>query len=52
MSKIAEALFEITLPRFSGDVFPRTDVGIVLAVADRVIGTCAYRIIPFLTLRQ
>ena len=35
MSKIAEALFEITLPRFSGDVLPKTDVGIVLAVADR-----------------
>ncbi|RLN12105.1 glycine--tRNA ligase, chloroplastic/mitochondrial 2 [Panicum miliaceum] len=33
---IAEALFEITLPRFSGDVFPRTDAGIVLAVADRL----------------
>ncbi|XP_025811270.1 glycine--tRNA ligase, chloroplastic/mitochondrial 2 isoform X2 [Panicum hallii] len=34
--EIAEALFEITLPRFSGDVFPRTDAGIVLAVADRL----------------
>lgn len=34
--EIAEALFEITLPRFSGDVFPKTDVGIVLAVADRL----------------
>uniref|UniRef100_A0A453QAC6 glycine--tRNA ligase n=7 Tax=Aegilops tauschii subsp. strangulata TaxID=200361 RepID=A0A453QAC6_AEGTS len=33
--EIAEALFEITLPRFSGDVFPKTDAGIVLAVADR-----------------
>jgi len=37
MSKIAEALFEITLPRFSGDMFPRTDAGIVLAVADRYL---------------
>ena len=37
MSKIAEALFEITLPRSSGDVFPRTDAGIVLAVADRYL---------------
>lgn len=34
--EIAEALFEITLPRSSGDVFPRTDAGIVLAVADRL----------------
>ncbi|KAK3128152.1 hypothetical protein QOZ80_6BG0457650 [Eleusine coracana subsp. coracana] len=34
--QVAEALFEITLPRFSGDVFPRTDAGIVLAVADRL----------------
>ncbi|XP_034590564.1 glycine--tRNA ligase, chloroplastic/mitochondrial 2 isoform X2 [Setaria viridis] len=34
--EIAEALFEIALPRFSGDVFPRTDAGIVLAVADRL----------------
>ncbi|XP_039807710.1 glycine--tRNA ligase, chloroplastic/mitochondrial 2-like isoform X3 [Panicum virgatum] len=34
--EIAEALFEITLPRFSGDMFPRTDAGIVLAVADRL----------------
>ncbi|EMS59636.1 Glycyl-tRNA synthetase 2, chloroplastic/mitochondrial [Triticum urartu] len=34
--EIAEALFEITLPRFSGDVLPKTEVGIVLAVADRL----------------
>ncbi|XP_072994242.1 glycine--tRNA ligase, chloroplastic/mitochondrial 2 isoform X1 [Typha latifolia] len=34
--QIAEALFEITLPRFSGDVLPKSDVGIVLAVADRL----------------
>ncbi|XP_065859134.1 glycine--tRNA ligase, chloroplastic/mitochondrial 2 [Euphorbia lathyris] len=34
--QIAEALLEITLPRFSGDVLPKTDVGIVLAVADRL----------------
>ncbi|KAJ0112592.1 hypothetical protein Patl1_00101 [Pistacia atlantica] len=27
---------EITLPRFSGDVLPKTDVGIVLATADRL----------------
>ncbi|KAK6918661.1 Glycine-tRNA ligase, beta subunit [Dillenia turbinata] len=34
--QIAEALFEITLPRFSGDILPKTDAGIVLAVADRI----------------
>nr|CAB3466676.1 unnamed protein product [Digitaria exilis] len=34
--EIAEALFEIMLPRFSGDAFPRTDAGIVLAVTDRL----------------
>ncbi|GAA0148744.1 aminoacyl-tRNA synthetase [Lithospermum erythrorhizon] len=34
--EIAEALFEITLPRFSGDTVPKTDPGIVLAVADRL----------------
>ncbi|KAL6323397.1 hypothetical protein AAG906_038668 [Vitis piasezkii] len=34
--QIAEALFEITLPRNSGDIVPKTDVGIVLAVADRL----------------
>ncbi|CAN0921888.1 Glycine--tRNA ligase, chloroplastic/mitochondrial 2 [Linum grandiflorum] len=34
--QIAEALFEITLPRFSGDVLPKSDVGIVLAIADRL----------------
>lgn len=34
--QIAEALFEITLPRFSGDILPTSDVGIVLAVADRL----------------
>ncbi|GAU20209.1 hypothetical protein TSUD_352730, partial [Trifolium subterraneum] len=32
----ADALFEITLPRFSGDVVPKSDAGIVLAIADRL----------------
>ncbi|KAK2405873.1 glycine--tRNA ligase, chloroplastic/mitochondrial [Trifolium repens] len=32
----AEALFEITLPRFSGDIVPKSDAGIVLAIADRL----------------
>eukprot|EP00262_Sarcandra_glabra_P018533 TRINITY_DN6686_c0_g3_i1.p1 TRINITY_DN6686_c0_g3~~TRINITY_DN6686_c0_g3_i1.p1 ORF type:complete len:604 (-),score=116.70 TRINITY_DN6686_c0_g3_i1:121-1785(-) len=36
LEQIAEALFEITLPRFSGDVLPKTDAGIVLAIADRL----------------
>ncbi|KAL6499460.1 Glycine--tRNA ligase, chloroplastic/mitochondrial 2 [Orobanche hederae] len=34
--QVADALFEITLPRFSGDVLPKTDAGRVLAIADRV----------------
>ncbi|KAF3445590.1 hypothetical protein FNV43_RR10766 [Rhamnella rubrinervis] len=34
--QIAEALFEITLPRFSGDILPNTDPGIVLSIADRL----------------
>ncbi|KAL2933936.1 Glycine--tRNA ligase chloroplastic/mitochondrial 2 [Bienertia sinuspersici] len=32
----AEALFEITLPRNSGDILPKSDVGNVLAIADRL----------------
>lgn len=34
--QIAEALFEITLPRFSGDMLPKTDAGTVLAITDRL----------------
>uniref|UniRef100_A0A7N2LE66 glycine--tRNA ligase n=1 Tax=Quercus lobata TaxID=97700 RepID=A0A7N2LE66_QUELO len=34
--QVAEALYEITLPRFSGDILPATDAGIVLAIADRL----------------
>ncbi|XP_077244965.1 glycine-tRNA ligase isoform X2 [Tasmannia lanceolata] len=34
--QIAEALYEIILPRFSGDILPKTDAGIVLAIADRL----------------
>lgn len=34
--QVAKALFEITLPRFSGDLLPKTDAGIVLAIADRL----------------
>uniref|UniRef100_A0A2N9J792 glycine--tRNA ligase n=1 Tax=Fagus sylvatica TaxID=28930 RepID=A0A2N9J792_FAGSY len=33
---VAEALFEITLTRFSGDILPATDAGIVLSIADRL----------------
>ncbi|KEH17856.1 glycyl-tRNA synthetase alpha chain/beta chain [Medicago truncatula] len=32
----AEALYEITLPRFSGDILPKSDAGIVLAISDRL----------------
>ncbi|KAJ6679328.1 GLYCYL-TRNA SYNTHETASE [Salix purpurea] len=35
-TQIAEALLEITLPRFSGDMVPKTDAGIILAIADRL----------------
>ncbi|KAJ3672549.1 hypothetical protein LUZ60_007270 [Juncus effusus] len=34
--QVAEALFEINLPRFSGDILPKSDAGIVLALADRL----------------
>ncbi|GMN55646.1 hypothetical protein TIFTF001_024756 [Ficus carica] len=34
--QIAEAIFEITLPRYSGDLLPKTDAGIVLSIADRL----------------
>lgn len=34
--EVAEALFEITLPRHSGDVLPKTAAGNVLAIADRL----------------
>ncbi|XP_061374276.1 glycine--tRNA ligase, chloroplastic/mitochondrial 2 isoform X2 [Gastrolobium bilobum] len=34
--QVAEALLEITLPKFSGDVLPKSDAGIVLAIADRL----------------
>ncbi|KAJ8773051.1 hypothetical protein K2173_028228 [Erythroxylum novogranatense] len=34
--EIAQALLEITLPRYSGDMLPKTDIGIVLAIADRL----------------
>ncbi|XP_043712752.1 glycine--tRNA ligase, chloroplastic/mitochondrial 2 [Telopea speciosissima] len=34
--QVADALFEITLPRFSGDILPKTDAGMVLAIADRL----------------
>ncbi|KAH6789612.1 glycine-tRNA ligase [Perilla frutescens var. frutescens] len=34
--QIADALFEIMLPRFSGDILPKTVAGTVLAIADRL----------------
>ncbi|GBG74740.1 hypothetical protein CBR_g19146 [Chara braunii] len=34
--EVAEALFEIRLPRFAGDTLPKSPVGILLAVADRL----------------
>ncbi|KAH9300590.1 hypothetical protein KI387_012173, partial [Taxus chinensis] len=32
--EVADAIFERVLPRFSGDKLPKTDAGILLAVAD------------------
>ncbi|KAK1425060.1 hypothetical protein QVD17_20404 [Tagetes erecta] len=34
--QVSEALFEITLPRFSGDIIPETDARTVLSIADRL----------------
>ncbi|XP_057492068.1 glycine--tRNA ligase, chloroplastic/mitochondrial 2 isoform X1 [Actinidia eriantha] len=34
--QISEALFEIILPRFSGDILPKTDAGTILSIADRL----------------
>ncbi|KAG6393352.1 hypothetical protein SASPL_147591 [Salvia splendens] len=34
--QIADALFEIMLPRFSGDILPKTVAGTVLAITDRL----------------
>lgn len=34
--QVAEALFEITLPRNSGDILPKTEAGNILAIADRL----------------
>lgn len=34
--EVAEAVFEFVLPRFSGDILPRSEGGVVLAVADRL----------------
>ncbi|XP_057817373.2 glycine--tRNA ligase, chloroplastic/mitochondrial 2 isoform X1 [Cryptomeria japonica] len=34
--EVADAIFERVLPRFAGDELPETDVGILLAVADRL----------------
>nr|KAJ0190242.1 hypothetical protein LSAT_V11C800400850 [Lactuca sativa] len=33
---VSKALFEITLPRFSGDILPETNAGTVLSIADRL----------------
>jgi glycyl-tRNA synthetase beta chain len=33
---VVEAMFEQYLPRFSGDELPKTDVGLILSLADRI----------------
>ena len=35
VTQVADAIFETALPRSAGDSLPKTDAGIVLAVADR-----------------
>nr|GEW25526.1 glycine--tRNA ligase, chloroplastic/mitochondrial 2 isoform X2 [Tanacetum cinerariifolium] len=36
--QVSDALFEIILPRFSGDILPETDAGTVLSIADSLVG--------------
>jgi hypothetical protein len=35
--QVADAIFETSLPRSAGDSLPKTDAGVVLAVADRYL---------------
>jgi glycyl-tRNA synthetase beta chain len=35
-SQVSEAIFEHYLPRFSGDVLPKTDTGSLLSIADKI----------------
>lgn len=37
MPQVADAIFETSLPRSAGDSLPKTDAGVVLAVADRYL---------------
>ncbi len=46
---VAEAIFEHYLPRFSGDILPQSDPGVILALADKIdllAGCFAIGLIP------
>ncbi len=48
-SAVAEGIFESYLPRFSGDVLPKTDIGRVVSLADKfdsIVGTFGIGLIP------
>lgn len=48
-AEVAETIFEHYLPRFSGDVLPKTKSGIVLGIADKfdnIIGCFAIGLVP------
>ena len=39
---VSEAIFEHYLPRFSGDMLPKTNAGIVLSIADKLDSICGF----------
>lgn len=48
-AEVSEAVFEHYLPRFAGDILPRTDSGVVLSIADKldnIMGTISVGLIP------
>lgn len=39
---VSEAIFEHYLPRFAGDMLPKTNTGIVLSIADKLDSICGF----------
>lgn len=39
---VSEAIFEHYLPRFAGDMLPKTNAGIVLSIADKLDSICGF----------
>lgn len=39
---VSEAIFEHYLPRFAGDMLPKTNVGITLSIADKLDSICGF----------